>query len=1056
VAGRELRLSVRRAWFYRARWLTAGAFFGLLLWLGWAFDLHLRQRRVRDVFEAYSVFVFLYCLFAGAATTADCLSREKREGTLGLLFLTNLSSLEITAGKIAASSLTLLYSLVAIFPLLALPVLLGGITATDFWLSLLALLNSLWFALAAGFVASALCVRQFPAVALAIGLALFFGLAGLGLLELAASAGGRNEVTDLLSLFSPLHTLSLAWNSRFPNSRAEFWRSLACVNLSASLALVWVSWHVAGSWRDQPKNRWPLRGRRPTTPPPPRANRTAFRRRLLNINPFFWLASRQRVSAPVFLVLSVSLILVTLWGTAPFFAKLFPPGALKPVAGHVFAWLWTAVAMHLLTLYYAAAAAAQRLAEDRQTGALELVLATPVNERTIGRGLWLAYARRMFIPMVLATVVHAYFIWLGAYLLTLEPIERLPANTTPTELIWAALTHGPIRGQSVHWAYSLILQVLLLIWGLFAICWVTLGWLGRWLSLRLKRPGFAPLVALALVIVPPVIGFSVVCYCVAEFDLDFLPEQFFLPLMAWVAFGIGALHCLALSLWAGAHLRENFRSTVIHRDLPEARAARGRTNLRVGLRLGLGLAAVLMLAATAGYLLLARRNSQSRQQWAAFVRIQGDALKLARALPPPLSPGENLATSPAFQAVLRKKPQDESALALVQNTRRGPVGFQFGNMGSASISPAPWMTHQPLNLAEQVKIQGNPETITATNAATALLEYLGGLTTEFDALAAAARQATGFRPDDRAERAAVLQPSGQALNLLESLHRYFELRASARLAVGDSAGAATDTITALQLARLAGESFDAAAALRAQNMAGGAIQPLWEGLARHAWSDAQLIALESELQRLDLLASYTNNIRRVTLAYLELWDQFGHTPPGRPLVGATHYRSRDRWQPRGWWLDCAVALHAIAAEICTNMNPTNGLMRSFDHSQDIYQLPLDSDTQQLFQQPTWWGNNLTLVAAAQTAVNQARTACALERYRQAHGRWPDTLEALVPDYLPRLPADVMRGRPLSYHREGEQYSLRGVGPNLRDDYTQSWSDDWVWAFTTNKPSAVVR
>jgi hypothetical protein len=42
----------------------------------------------------------------------------------------------------------------------------------------------------------------------------------------------------------------------------------------------------------------------------------------------------------------------------------------------------------------------QRLAEDKQTGALELILSTPTTERTISRGLWMAYGRRMLFPVI--------------------------------------------------------------------------------------------------------------------------------------------------------------------------------------------------------------------------------------------------------------------------------------------------------------------------------------------------------------------------------------------------------------------------------------------------------------------------------------------------------------------------------------------------------------------------------------------------------------------------------------------------------------------------------
>ena len=49
--------------------------------------------------------------------------------------------------------------------------------------------------------------------------------------------------------------------------------------------------------------------------------------------------------------------------------------------------------------------------EDKQTGALELILSTPTSERAIARGLWLAYGRKMFFPMLIALLVSCFFVW---------------------------------------------------------------------------------------------------------------------------------------------------------------------------------------------------------------------------------------------------------------------------------------------------------------------------------------------------------------------------------------------------------------------------------------------------------------------------------------------------------------------------------------------------------------------------------------------------------------------------------------------------------------------
>src|SRR5436190_7976809 len=64
----------------------------------------------RDLFEFFSVALFVVALSMGFVT-ADALSKEKREGTLGLLFLTELQSYDVVLGKLFASSLRSVYFL---------------------------------------------------------------------------------------------------------------------------------------------------------------------------------------------------------------------------------------------------------------------------------------------------------------------------------------------------------------------------------------------------------------------------------------------------------------------------------------------------------------------------------------------------------------------------------------------------------------------------------------------------------------------------------------------------------------------------------------------------------------------------------------------------------------------------------------------------------------------------------------------------------------------------------------------------------------------------------
>jgi hypothetical protein len=77
-------------------------------------------------------------------------------------------------------------------------------------------------------------------------------------------------------------------------------------------------------------------------------------------------------------------------------------------------------------------------------------------------------------------------------------------------------------------------------------------------------------------------------------------------------------------------------------------------------------------------------------------------------------------------------------------------------------------------------------------------------------------------------------------------------------------------------------------------------------------------------------------------------------------------------------------------------------------------------------------------AAARFAAIEARrraglVALALERYRLTHaGALPDKLDALGPDYLPRMLLDPFDGQPLRYRRLGTGFVVYSVGRSRKD------------------------
>jgi hypothetical protein len=60
-------------------------------------------------------------------------------------------------------------------------------------------------------------------------------------------------------------------------------------------------------------------------------------------------------------------------------------------------------------------------------------------------------------------------------------------------------------------------------------------------------------------------------------------------------------------------------------------------------------------------------------------------------------------------------------------------------------------------------------------------------------------------------------------------------------------------------------------------------------------------------------------------------------------------------------------------------------------------------------------------------------ALAAERYRRQHGRWPDTLEQLVPGLLGRIPLDPYDGRPIRYRRLEDGVVVYSVGLDGQDN-----------------------
>ncbi len=754
------------------------------------------------------------------------------------------------------------------------------------------------------------------------------------------------------------------------------------------------------------------------------------------------------------MAMTVAIVLITSWIAAPYFGRVMRAGTFTMMVGHLFAWLWAALLIHALVLYYGAMVASQRLAEDKQTGALELVLSTPTSVRSISRGLWMAYGRRMLFPAIVAILAHLFFIWQGLIMAVLDPpTPRIPAGTTPGSIFWAALLNRPIGGVPLEWGFTVALRIVLLALLLLMLVWITLGWVGRWLGLRMKRPGFAPLTSLALVLAPPVFLFSLACYFADKCHLDRLPGRLFVPMMMWVAFSIAVVHFLALSVWAGRQLRLNFRNVVTSRFQPLPTRSWWRPAGRKVLRFGIftvSTAAAVLLAILCFY---GYHNWQSRRAWSAFQRQlkqRSESLDVAALLPGPVPADQNFASTPAFRKWANPGKKDAFLKDLAENLRQLDPSY----IPYAPVVGMEW-TRQTLSPLQSQVAQIAPDApwspkTTRSQFAMLLVDALKPCETNLHVLASAAHL-SWFQTDTNRLPARVLRSGLKENDALQRLHLLFQIRASAFLAVTNSLGAAEDVLTGLELVRLARQIPDTKSALRAQTMVSRSLQPLWEGMVERRWTAAQLGNFQDKLIQFNLLADYTNAVRRAVLAHMAVWQENANRKQPRELEGPERLY-KEAWfvQPRAWWLENCMDLYRAGEIAIGDVDVAGGHVVINQGADGFDGMGLDPETSTLLRQPWWSGATPSLVVFTQTAVNQAIIACALERFRLDTGQYPQALDQLVPQYLPLIPNDVVRGHPMFYQTTTNGlYILRSVGPNGIDDRNNSLSDDWLWTFPTN-------
>lgn len=245
------------------------------------------------------------------------------------------------------------------------------------------------------------------------------------------------------------------------------------------------------------------------------------------------------------------------------------------------------------------------------------------------------------------------------------------------------------------------------------------------------------------------------------------------------------------------------------------------------------------------------------------------------------------------------------------------------------------------------------------------------------------------------------------------------------------------------------------------------VDAIANGVQLKAWREPELAALQEQLQQINLLPFVESGFECERAGVCRTFET---TTPNELSKIFSNNERKSLWQklenpmfvfltfaPRGWVYQNMITHAEQMEKTLSAIDSTNHLI--MPRKQAEASIAVEAAVAHLTPYtyltsiviPNFLKATQTL-ARNQTMANQAFMVCALERYRLAHGKYPETLDALVPQFMEKVPHDVISGQPLIYRRiDDGKFLLYSIGWNEKDDdgtpaniSTDHKQGDWVW------------
>jgi len=469
IVARELRVSSRRwaTYILRLGAATSAIALAALIYLFVSRSSTTPAAEIgKVIFVVLSSFAFLYALLIGVRVTSDCVSSEKREGTLGLLFLTDLKGVDIVLGKLVASALDSIYALISTLPVLAIPILLGSVTAGEIWRTMLSLLVTALFSVCAGLFVSTFSINERKATAGTFLLVCFLA-AGVPILLLIFQyyLGNDDWFSWFFSLSPGTSMVAALVNKPFAGELTRlYWNSIGVTAAYAVVLAAVAALAVPHIWQQRVEGR---RNGGDGAAAPGDARRRQERNQLLDVSPTCWLVERAHLRGMWLWIFLLVVLCGWLWAFSE------SPNDMHYL-GINLAWMYF---VQGVVKVFVASEAVRIYSEDHRQGALELILCTPLGVNEIVRGQLFALFRYFRWPMIALLGTDLLFLAFGRTtgVGNSREIYQMFASMMVFFVLDAAaisivgLWHGLVARNSRQALTSTLVRILVLPWILYGL-----------------------------------------------------------------------------------------------------------------------------------------------------------------------------------------------------------------------------------------------------------------------------------------------------------------------------------------------------------------------------------------------------------------------------------------------------------------------------------------------------------------------------------------------------------------------------------------------------------